>query len=40
VSVGTKMDGVTLIVNFGEPALQGLSQQVTWKVMPVSLGLP
>ena len=37
---GTKIDGLTLIVNFGEPALRGLSQQVTWKLMPVSLDLP
>ena len=36
----TKIDGVTLMVNFGEPALQGLNQQATWKLMPVSLGLP
>jgi hypothetical protein len=39
-SSATKIDGLTLIVNFGEPALQGLSQQVTWKLIPVSFGIP
>ncbi len=40
-SSGTKMDGLGLVVNFGEPTAQGVSQQqVTWKLMPVQLGLP
>jgi hypothetical protein len=36
----TKMDGAVLVVNFGEPNLQGVSQKVTWELVPVMLGLP
>ncbi len=39
-SAGTKIDGAALIVNFGEPTPEGVSQQVTWKLVPVMLGLP
>jgi hypothetical protein len=39
-SSGTKIYGLALIVNFGEPTLQDVSGQVSWKLMPVTLGLP
>ncbi|MCU1259807.1 MAG: hypothetical protein JWO80_2692 [Bryobacterales bacterium] len=39
-SAGTRIEGVALIVNFGEPAFRGTNQQVTWKLIPVGLGLP
>ena len=38
-SSATKINSLALIVNFGEPTLQGVSGQVTWKLMPVMLGL-
>ena len=39
-SSGTNIDGAVLIVNFGEPTLQGVGQQVTWTLVPIMLGLP
>jgi hypothetical protein len=39
-SAGTLVDGAVLIVNFGEPTPEGVSQQVTWKLMPVMRSLP
>jgi len=38
-SAGTKIDGAVLIVNFGEPTPQAVSQKVTWELVPVMLGL-
>ena len=35
-----KIDGVALLVSFGEPTSQGISRQITWKLMRVGLGLP
>lgn len=39
-SSGKMMDGVALVVNFGEPTPQGADRQVIWKLMSVRLGLP
>jgi hypothetical protein len=39
-SEAAKINGAVLIVNFGEPTPQGVSQQVTWKLVPMMLGLP
>jgi hypothetical protein len=37
-SLGTKIDGAVLIVNFGQPNPQSVSQKITWELVPVMLG--
>jgi hypothetical protein len=37
-SSGTKIDGAVLIVNFGQPNPQSVSQKITWELVPVMLG--
>jgi hypothetical protein len=38
MSWGTKIDGAVLIVNFGAPNPQSVSQKITWELVPVMLG--
>jgi hypothetical protein len=40
MSPGTKMNGLVLTVDFGEPTRRSLGGQVTWQLLPVTLGLP